>query len=126
MANTSNRYKWVSAVLACFLYGGWAYYINSGSHPLDGLASGIVQGISSFFLTFSIVVAVTKIYNRSLFSGVLSVLMPAVVTVGGVAVVLTLIHFVIGTSHIFPTILPSVLVASVFCIVTAKKLEMAS
>ncbi|GAA3930114.1 hypothetical protein [Litoribacillus peritrichatus] len=122
MVNTSARYKLTSAILACFLYGGWAYFINSGAGALEGLTSGVAQGIASFILTLFIVMVVTKLYHMINAGSRLKVIIPAGLTAVGVAIILSLIHWLIGTDHILPTILPSIIVASVFCVVTGLKL----
>ncbi|GLQ29533.1 hypothetical protein [Litoribrevibacter albus] len=128
MKQTSLQYKLISALLACFIYGSWAYYVNSGSinsesQWVDGLNSALAQGISSFFLTLSIVVAVTFLYQTIRVSGWLKVVIPSLITSIAVAAFLVTVHWWIGTRHILITILPSIIVASLFCLVTATKLK---
>lgn len=123
MKQTSLQYKLISALLACFIYGSWAYYINSGDEWSDGLNSAFAQGISSFFLTLSIVIAVTFLYQTIKVSGWLKIVLPSFITAITVAVFLVTVHWWIGTQHILITILPSIIVASIFCLVTASKLK---
>jgi hypothetical protein len=121
MSKTSIQYNLFSASSAFFLWGGWAYYVNSAKSETTGMISGITQGIASFTITLLVVYAVTKIYNR-LPTGGLRLILPAVITVTCIGVCLVFIHTLAGTPYILPTIAPSLSVAFLFCTFTAYKL----
>ena len=118
---TTRRFNFLSAILALFLWGGWAFYINWGYGLQTGIFSGIVQGIGSFAATFIMVGAITWLFhyfNKSW----LRLILPAMITVGCIGSCLVCIHYIIGTPRIFQTILPALSVAFCFCLVTTLKL----
>lgn len=124
MASTSARYSLLSASSALFLWGSWAYYVNSAKGQTTGLIAGLTQGIASFIITLLVVYAVTAIYNR-LPRGVGRLIWPAVITVSCIGVCLVIIHSAAGTPYIFPTIAPSLAVAFLFCMFTSYRLRQA-
>ena len=122
MTKTSARYKLFSASSAFFIWGSWAYYINSVESKAVGLVSGLTQGVASFIITLFVVYAVTKIYN-ALPESAWRLILPAILTVSCIAVCLVAIHTIAGTPRILPTIAPSLSVAFLFCVFTAYKLS---
>lgn len=122
MAKTSKTYNLFSATSAFFLWGGWAFYVNSIESSGVGMLSGIAQGLSSFAITLLVVVMVTAIYNR-ISDPRFKLILPAIITVSCILVVLLLVHTAVGTPHILYTIAPSLSVAFAFCIATAHKLR---
>ena len=121
MRKTSIQYNLFSAASAFFVWGGWAYYVNSAKSETTGMTSGITQGIASFIITLLVVYAVTKIYNR-LPIGAWRLVLPAIITVSCIGTCLVFIHTMAGTPYILPTIAPSLGVAFLFCTFTAYKL----
>ena len=124
MTKTSTTYNLTSAVLAFLFWGGWSFYINSSEHQ-SGLIYGVVQGIISFFMALFMVYAVTKIYN-SINNQSLKLLLPAFIVTLVMTIILVSIHSLIQTPHILYTISPSLSMAFVFCIITAKNLNNSS
>lgn len=122
MATTSKNYNILSSTSAFFVWGGWAYYVNSIEGKNTGLVSGIAQGIASFVITLIVVFAVTKLYN-TISSKALKIILPAIITVTCIGIVLVIVHSAVGTPHILYTIAPSLTVAFLFCIFTALSLR---
>ena len=80
MATTSKNYNILSSISAFFVWGGWAYYVNSMEGKNTGLVSGITQGIASFVITLIVVFAVTKLYN-TISNNALKIILPAIISV---------------------------------------------
>ncbi len=118
---TSGRYTWLSAILAFFLWGGWAFYINRGHGPWTKLFSGIIQGTGSFITTFIMVGAITWLFH-CFHKSWQRLILPPMLTVGCIGSCLACVHYLIGTPRVFLTILPALSVAFCFCLVTAIKL----
>lgn len=123
MTRVSLTYNLLSSTGAFLLWGGWAYYINAFTSHAKGLASGAAQGVSSFFGTMVMVYCLTAIYNKLPLSDKLKMALSSLMTVFGVAVALTLIHTTVGTPRVIITILPSLVAATLFCLVTTYKLK---
>jgi TRAP-type C4-dicarboxylate transport system permease small subunit len=62
---TSHFYNLFSAFFAFFLWGSWAYFVNSGNEH-SGIFSGLAQGTASFVITLFLVHAVTRLYHQCL------------------------------------------------------------
>ena len=122
MAKTSKKYNIFSSTSAFFVWGGWAYYVNSIEGKNTGFVSGIAQGIASFVITLIVVFAVTQLYN-AISNNALKIILPTIITVTCIGIVLVAIHSAVGTPHIFYTIAPSLTVAFLFCIFTALNLR---
>ncbi len=122
VTTTSRLYNWTSAVLAFVAWGGWAFYVNRSSGLATGLISGVTQGTSSMIMTFVMIKAVTGIF-RQFTNRVLRMILPTVITVGGAACFLVLVHTLVGTPKIFWTILPGLSGAVPFCFYTSYKLQ---
>ncbi len=121
-AKTSRLYNWVAALLAFICWGGWAFFINYPAGVLTGLISGIAQGTVSMIMTFVMIKAVTGIFHR-LTNRFLQLTLPTLITVGSAAVLLVLVHALVGTPNIFWTILPGLSGAVPFCFYTSYKLQ---
>ncbi|HIQ15753.1 MAG TPA: hypothetical protein EYH38_09355 [Leucothrix sp.] len=128
---TSLFYNLLSALFAFVLWGSWAYYINS-MQSLEtsntGIIAGLTQGTASFIITFIIVHLVTRIYNFLHTSASINLLAiklvaPAVLTVSITGTGLFIIHNIMNTPHIAKTIAPALLVAFLFSLFTAYKLN---
>jgi hypothetical protein len=52
---TSRFYNVLSAFLAFFLWGGWAYFVNGSTDITRCLISGLTQGTASFIITLVMV-----------------------------------------------------------------------
>ncbi len=120
--HTTHRYRYYSAILAFIIWGAWAFYVNGDAGFNTRLTSGLAQGTASLIITLVMVRAVTEIYNR-LPDKPWRPLLPAVLTVCVTGSVLVLVHTLVGTPRILPTIAPALSVAFAFCIFTALKLN---
>ena len=119
---TGKVYNLISALLAFFGWGGWAFLVNS-NHGLERqFVSGITQGSASFIITLVMVRIISFFYNR--ISGRLSrILLPSVFTIIITGSGLVVVHYLAGTPCIFYTIAPSQVIALIFCLITTVKLE---
>ena len=124
-ASTSPAYKLGSAVLAFAVWGGWAFYVNRPSGLGTGLISGMAQGTASALMTLVMIKVVTEVFRR-LRSRVARMIAPTVATVGGAAVLLVVVHTLVGTPEIAWTILPGLSAAVPFCAFTTHKLSRAT
>ena len=131
---TSPFYNLLSALFAFVLWGGWAYYINS-TQAIEasntGIIAGLTQGTASFIITFIIVHLVTRIYNflhtsASINLRAIKLIVPAMLTVSITGTGLFIIHNIMNTPHIAKTIAPALLVAFLFSLFTAYKLQVTS
>ncbi len=119
---TSRHYRYLSALIAFLLWGGWAFYINNNATVHTGVISGLTQGTASFMITLFLVHSVTRLYHR--FSHpIVKLLFPAIMTVSFTGSCLLFIHLVAKTPHIILTILPAITVAFSFCLFTTYKLH---
>ncbi len=123
-AKTSRLYDWSAALLAFVCWGGWAFYINYPAGVATGLSSGLAQGTVSMIMTFVMIKIVTDIFHR-LANRFMQLTIPTLVTVGGAACFLVLVHSLVGTPNIFWTILPGLSGAVPFCFYTSYKLKFA-
>ena len=121
---TSKRYTLGSAALAFVIWGGWTFYVNRSASPAQQLLSSLVQGTASFIITLIMVRAVTWLYAH-LPKNWAQLVLPAIFTVAVTVSCLALIHAMIGTPRIAPTIAPALTVAFLFCLFTAYKLRLA-
>jgi len=116
---TSFIYNLGSALFAFILWGGWAYFIN------NNMISALTQGTASFIITLFLVHAVTRLYHNlsTKVNGNIQLLLPAIITVSFTGTCLFIVHLIAGTAHITKTIAPALLVAFLFCVYTAYKLQ---
>ena len=119
---TSRLYRWVSALFAFLIWGGWAYYANGEAAENQRITSTLVQGTASLLITFFMVNAVTWLYGRIEVPYVRLVL-PAVLTVSFTGSSLVAVHYFAGTPNIFYTVAPALSVAFAFCLFTTVKLR---
>lgn len=117
-----HKFKFVSALSAFVLWGGWAYFINGGSQHAISLKSGLIQGSASFIITLLMVHAVTWLY-RQLPPGSRQLWLPSVITILCTGSGLATIHLLAGTPRILATIAPALLVALGFCLLTSRTLR---
>ena len=119
---TSRRYQLGSALAAFLIWGGWTYVINDNAAPALRVTSALVQGTASFTITLIMVQSVTWIYGR-LPDNWSRLVLPGLITVTITGSCLALIHRLIGTPRVLPTIAPALTVAFLFCLYTAYKLH---
>jgi hypothetical protein len=119
---TSRLFNYLSATFALLIWGGWAYYINYSFGQWARVIAAITQGLASFFITLFLVRIVTFLYfqlpdNNS------QLVVPAIVAVSGTSSLLVLFHLISGTQEILFTILPTSIVAFLFCLYTCVKIK---
>ncbi len=116
-----TKYKYISAILAFGLWGGWAYFVNQVPEQSIRSLYGLTQGTISFIMTLFMVHIVAWVFKRSSTKG-LQLLLPALVAMGFSGSVLVLIHSFIGTPHLIFTITPALFVGFIFSLLTSYKL----
>lgn len=121
LVSTSGLYRWVSALFAFLIWGGWAYYANGEAAENQRVTSALVQGTASLLITLFMVHAVTWLYGRIEVPYV-RLALPAVLTVSFTGSGLSTIHYFVGTPNIFYTVAPALSVAFAFCLFTTYKL----
>lgn len=122
---TSHIYNLISAILAFLIWGGWAYYINSGKPDGQGVVSGLAQGVASSVITLFMVRVVTILYHRFQ-NPVFKLIFPGLLTVAFTTSCMVSLHLIVGTHRIFQTILPAMTVGFSFCVYTCWQLKMIS
>lgn len=112
----NSSFKILSAFLAFCLWGSWAYFIN------HNIKSALVQGAASFVITLILIKFVTYLFNILPQSRV-KFFLPTFITISLTSSFLIVIHSLAKTQNILFTILPPIIVASIFCFVVTIKLE---
>lgn len=118
---TNPKFKIVSAILAFFVWGGWAFYANGAFGLTTRAISGLTQGISSFIITLVMIHVVTWIFNQ-ISNKFLRSILPTLMTVGLTGSCLMLAHYLVGTPKIITTVTPGLVSAFLFCLFTTHKL----
>ena len=125
---TSLGYRITSALLAFSTWGAWAYYVNSqaGSElsaaNASPLVSAVIHGFGSCMVTLIMMKSVTWLYQK--FAGhSLRLVLPAAITTLVTSSCMTLAHYFAGTANLPGTIIPGIVVAFCFNVVTATNLR---
>lgn len=121
----TKLYKYLSALLAFLLWGGWAFYINHDAESYSGLISGITQGSCSFIITLLMTQFIVLQFNRFA-SGMFRIVLPPVITVSITGTFLVLIHIMVETPSILFTVSPALTVALLYSFYTVYKLHLSS
>jgi len=122
---TSATYKATSALLAFFIWGSWAWYVNAQSAnaaTTPPIVSGFAHGCGSAAITLVIVRAVTTLF-RMLINHPLRTVLPALITTLTTGSCVAFVHQSIGTSNIVGTVVPGMMVAFGYNLATTLKLE---
>ncbi len=123
--HTSKKYNYLSAFLAFFLWGSWAFYVNTDGVSQTGVISAITQGTYSFIITLLMTHFITFQFNK--FSdGIFRIVLPPVITVCITGTILIYIHKMAGTPSILLTVSPALTVALLFSFCTVYKLHLES
>ncbi|MEP3481666.1 MAG: hypothetical protein ABJZ55_20655 [Fuerstiella sp.] len=124
--STSWTYRLVSAGLAFSVWGGWGYFVNSQetAPTTSPLISGLLHGLFSSMVTIVMLTSVTWLYRRFAAAGVW-MLIPAVTTSLVTGSCITSAHVIIGTANVPATVIPGLVVAFCFNLVTTQKLHQA-
>jgi hypothetical protein len=120
--DTSLKYKLISALLAFFLWGGWALYANAEHGMVRQLVAAATQGTMSLLITLFILKIITGFRANQTFKH-RSKYLPGIVTFLITSSGLIGIHLVMQTPNIAATTLPPLSVAFIFCLYTCHKLS---
>lgn len=125
-ASTSWTYRLVSAGLAFCVWGGWGYFVNSqqATAAASPVMSGLLHGLFSSMVTIVMLTSVTWLYGRFAAAG-WRMLIPAATTSLATGSCITVAHLMIGTANVPATVLPGLIVAFCFNLLTTKKLSQA-
>lgn len=121
---TSLRYRVISAGLAFVSWGGWAYFVNSQSVSVgqaSPVVSAAIHGCGSALVTLVMVAAVTRLVNR-LFRHPLRTVLPSALTTATTGSCMTTAHILAGTANVPATVVPGLVVAFCFNLITTRKL----
>lgn len=126
VASTSWTYRLVSAGLAFSVWGGWGYFVNSqeAAPTTSPMISGLLHGLFSSMVTIVMLTSVTWLYRRFAAAGI-RMLIPAVTTSLVTGSCITTAHVMIGTANVPATVIPGLVVAFCFNMVTTQKLHQA-
>ncbi len=119
---TGRGYNIASPLLAFVIWGGWAFYANSGYAFPERVMYGLTQGIVSFTVTSSMIRAVTWLYRR-LPPNPLRFILPSVITIVVATVFMVVAHLLAGTPRIAHTIIPGLAVGLAFCLFTTFRIS---
>ena len=103
------------SVGAFFLYGGWAVFANSQHGLRRGLLSGFAQGLMSLLSTALLTTGIERLFlwlepGRGRFW------MAGLGPCWAVCSLMSLVHWLLGTPEVLKTIMPSVVVGTLFAI----------
>ncbi|MFY9253259.1 MAG: hypothetical protein WAO83_07380 [Fuerstiella sp.] len=122
---TSLRYRVTSASLAFVTWGSWAYFVNSQAHvagKASPLVSAIIHGAGSCMVTLIMMQSVTWLYQKFQHHR-FRLFIPAAITTSVTASCMTTAHYLAETANLPATIIPGVVVAFCFNVVTAMNLQ---
>jgi len=115
LSKTSTFYNLSAAVQGFILWGGWGFYVNYQTSLINGITSGLVQGLFSFFATFAVIKSLTVLFNFFEVK-LLKYIIPALLMVLSLASLSFIAHTFAGTPEILKTIAPNLFVSTLFCI----------
>lgn len=118
--NVLKSYNYTSAILAFFLWGTWAYFMNIDSS--NNFISAFAQGIASFIITL-IMIKIIEYFYYLLPKNKFSFILPSIITVFITSSFVVSIHIYINTQNILITVFPTVIVAFLFALFTTKKIS---
>lgn len=118
--NVLKSYNYTSAILAFFLWGTWAYFMNIDSS--NNFISAFAQGIASFIITL-IMIKIIEYFYYLLPKNKFSFILPSIITVFITSSFVVFIHIYINTQNILITVFPTVIVAFLFALFTTKKIS---
>lgn len=121
VATTTALFRYMSAALAFLTWGGWAWYVNRNSETTSPLVSGLVHGAFSATITIVMMTSVTWLYRRLAAPGP-KMMLPAVTTSVATGSFITTVHLLIGTANVGMTVIPGLLVAFCFNLITTRQL----
>ena len=107
----------INAAGAFVFYSVWAYFANDGS----AVRSSLMQGSMSFIVTFFLAMMLEIIYKKAT-TAILAVLL-ALLLIWSLMSVQGIVHYFIGTDHVFMTILPGLILGTIYVVVYLLDLE---
>lgn len=119
---TTRLYNFLSAMFAFTLWGGWAYYVNSGHGEAVQRSALLTQGSASFVITLIMTRSVSLLFSL-LTDNRFRAIVPAVVTVFVTGTCLIALHHQAGTPEVTATVTPALSVAFFYCLYTTYKLQ---
>ena len=120
-SRTSTFYNIGAATQGFLLWGSWGFYVNYKVSLVNGITSGLVQGIFSFIATLAVIRALTFLFN--LFEmKIMKYIIPTFLMVSALIFLSIIAHTFAGTPEILKTITPNLFVSTLFCIFTTYKL----
>lgn len=102
--------------LALLIYGSWAWAINRTSGSWVGIKSAIAQGGMSFLVTAFMTIGIEYIHQHLKSCGLqfwFAALSPIILLL----IMMIIIHWALGTPHIFMTIMPSAIVGLTYSLI---------
>lgn len=126
-SRTSQRFNATSATLAFLGLGGWAWYVNANwpsatSASAAPWVSGLVQGTVSCLITLIMLTSVTWLFNR-MPANRSRLFVPAVITSLCTGTLIVGAHMLANTSNIVLTVVPGLVIAFCFNVLTSLKLH---
>ena len=120
-ADTAMR--WLPALLAFVLWGGWALYANLTESTSQAIIAGVLQGTASAVITLCMTLAINRLFP--LFrQPLLAVLLPPLLVVSITSSLLFVLHSLGQTPRLWLTILPPSAVAFAFCLFLTVRLAL--
>ena len=116
----NKTYQTISAVCAFVSWFSWTYFINNKSE--DVLLSSIVQGLISAVITIFMVQISYVLYHKCR-TPKAKIFLPPLVLLFCCGLVGAVIHKAIGTSQIFYTLMPSLIIGFIFSLITCLKIQ---
>jgi hypothetical protein len=112
----------VLAVGAGCMYGAWALWANLGHGAEAGWRAGGTQFFVSFVVTLTITTVMEQVHAR--LASRAGRMLGAIAASVGTTVTFTLaLHWASGTPEILPTVVPVLLLGSLYCIAYVVNLE---
>lgn len=109
----------ITGVLSAIIYGLLTYYINNGADNV--LLSSLTQAANSFIGGYLVAGLIEFTYR--VIPTPYKFIVSAFIPYAAVLAVYALIHYYIGTKHVFYTILPNILIGTPYFIIYVSKLK---
>ena len=116
-----TRYKYATSSAAALIWGSYAYFVNRNGTS-SALNSGLLQGISSFGITYISVEALKNLHDM-FEQNVDKLILPPLVLLLLTSGLYSSVHYIIKTENIVATLLPNLLAGFTFSLVTCLHLN---
>ena len=101
----------INGIGAFVIYAVWAYFANDGS----AVRSAFMQGSMSFLMTIFLAIMLEFIYKKA--TSAISAIIFALLLIWSIMALQAIVHYFIGTDNIFMTILPGLVLGTVYVVV---------